>query len=99
MENMPEQNQKKNNTGYTKYILVWFTLIILTGLTVSLAGMDLGRITVATALLIASIKSSLVLSVFMHLKSEQKAFKVFVLVALFFIVVSFVLLFSDYSSY
>jgi len=99
MENIPEQNQKKNNTGYTKYILVWFALIILTGLTVSLAGMDLGRITVATALLIASIKSSLVLSVFMHLKSEQKAFKVFVLVALFFIVVSFVLLFSDYSSY
>jgi cytochrome c oxidase subunit 4 len=71
--------------------------MILTTVTVAIAGMDIGRFTVATALVIASIKAYLVLSVFMHLRSEGKTFIVFVLVALFFLGISFVLLFSDYS--
>lgn len=83
--------------GYGIYILVWLGLLTLTGITVAVAGINLGGLTVATALIIASIKSYLVLTIFMHLRVEQTAFKVFVIVALFFIIVSFVLLFSDYS--
>jgi len=69
----------------------------LTAVTVAVAGMDIDRFTVATALIIASVKAYLVLTIFMHLRSESKAFVVFVLVALFFLGISFVLLFADYS--
>jgi len=83
--------------GYGIYILVWLGLLTLTGVTVAVAGISLGGLTIATALIIASIKSYLVLTIFMHLRIEQTAFRVFVIVALFFLVVSFVLLFADYS--
>lgn len=83
--------------SYGVYILVWLGLLALTALTVTVAGINLGGLTVTTALLVASVKSYLVLKIFMHLGAEQKVFKIFVIVALFFIVVSFVLLFSDYS--
>lgn len=83
--------------GYGIYLLVWLSLLALTAVTVTVAGINFGGLTVATALLVASVKSYLVLKIFMHLGAEQKAFKVFVLVALLFIIISFVLLFSDYS--
>lgn len=83
--------------GYGIYFIVWLGLLALTALTVSVAGINFGGLTVTTALLVASIKSYLVLKIFMHLGAEQKAFKVFVIVALIFIIISFVLLFSDYS--
>jgi cytochrome c oxidase subunit 4 len=53
------------------YVLVWVGLLLLTGITVSLAGMDLGRLSVAAALIIAGVKSALVLNFFMHLKYEK----------------------------
>jgi cytochrome c oxidase subunit 4 len=96
MENQDSHIEHKP-LGYGIYLLVWLGLLALTALTVTVAGINFGGLTVTTALLVASIKSYLVLRVFMHLGSEQKAFKVFVIVALFFIIISFVLLFSDYS--
>lgn len=89
----------ENTHSYGKYVLVWLALLTFTGITVAVAGINLGALTVATALIIASIKTYLVLTIFMHLKLEQKVFKIFVIVAVFFLCVSFVLLFSDYSFY
>ncbi|MBZ0198487.1 MAG: cytochrome C oxidase subunit IV family protein [Ignavibacteriaceae bacterium] len=83
--------------SYGIYILVWLGLLALTVVTVTVAGLNFGALTVGTALLIASVKSFLVLKIFMHLNVEQKVFKVFVGVALLFIVISFALLFADYS--
>jgi len=83
--------------SYGIYILVWLGLMALTALTVVIAGMNIGRFTVVTALVIASFKAYLVLTIFMHLRSETKTFLVFVIVALLFLGISFVLLFSDYS--
>jgi cytochrome c oxidase subunit 4 len=54
------------------YVWVWAALIILTGVTVSVAGMNLGRLSIAVALIIAAFKSGLVLNYFMHLKYEKK---------------------------
>jgi len=87
----------EHSHGYGIYVLVWLGLLTLTGLTVAVAGINIGGFTVATALIIASVKAYLVLIIFMHLRSESKMFRVFVLVALFFLVISFILLFSDYS--
>ena len=58
------------NKNYQIYILVWLWLLILTGLTVSMAGMNLGRLSILIVLAIAAFKSGLVLSYFMHLKYE-----------------------------
>ncbi len=58
------------NRKYQTYILVWLGLVILTGITVSMAGMDLGLLSIIIVLAIAAIKSGLVLSYFMHLKYE-----------------------------
>ncbi|MEJ2494006.1 MAG: cytochrome C oxidase subunit IV family protein [Ignavibacteriaceae bacterium] len=95
---MNEKNvQSEHSHGFGIYILVWLGLLALTGLTVAAAGLDIGRFTVATALIIASAKAYLVLTIFMHLRSESKTFKIFVIVALFFLAISFILLFADYS--
>jgi len=87
----------EHSHSYGIYILVWLGLMALTALTVVIAGMNIGRFTVVTALIIASFKAYLVLTIFMHLRSETKTFLVFVIVALLFLGISFVLLFSDYS--
>jgi cytochrome c oxidase subunit 4 len=87
----------EHSHGYGIYILVWLSLMALTAITVAVAGMDIGRFTVATALTIAAFKAYLVLTIFMHLRSETKTFAVFVIVAILFLGISFVLLFSDYS--
>ena len=89
----------KHTHSYGIYILVWLVLVALTGLTAAIAGINFGRLSIVVAILIAVIKSYLVLTEFMHLKSEQRTFKVFIFVALFFILVSLTLLFSDYSFY
>ncbi len=87
----------ENSHGYGIYVLVWLGLLALTGLTVAVAGINIGGFTIASALIIASVKAYLVLTIFMHLRSESKVFRVFVLVAAFFLIISFILLFSDYS--
>ena len=99
MENNHEEHLEHaaHKPGYGVYILVWLALMALTGITVAVAGINFGGLTIATALIIASIKTYLVLIIFMHLRSESPTFKVFVAVAVLFLVISFILLFSDYS--
>jgi len=99
MEHNHEENLEntQHNHSYGIYILVWFALMALTGITVAVAGINFGGLTIATALLIASVKTYFVLTIFMHLKSESKTFRLFVGVAILFLLISFVLLFSDYS--
>ncbi len=54
---------------YTRNLLV---LLILTAITVAAAGFNFGSANVVIALLIASIKASLVALFFMHLRWEKK---------------------------
>lgn len=96
---MNEHNTHTAQVSYSIYVFVWMALLALTGLTVAVAGMNIDGFTVATALIIASAKAYLVLTIFMHLKSESKTFKLFVFIALLFLLIAFVLLFSDYSFY
>jgi cytochrome c oxidase subunit 4 len=83
--------------SYGNLILLWLGLLALTGLTVGLAGIDLGRWVIVTALVIASVKSSLVLNVFMHLKFEDRLFRIFLAVALATLAIFFTLTFFDYA--
>jgi cytochrome c oxidase subunit IV len=93
------KTNSEHTHSYSIYFLVWLALITLTGLTAAVAGINFGKLSVVVAIVIAMVKSYLVLTEFMHLKMEQKAFKVFIFVALLFLTISFTLLFTDYSFY
>jgi cytochrome c oxidase subunit 4 len=82
---------------YGTYVMIWFGLIMLTGLTITVAGLHLGAFSVMTAILIAGIKSGLVLYYFMHLKYEDSVFKIMLMLAVITMVVIMVLTFADVS--
>lgn len=67
---------------YRTFALIWGALMILTGVTVAVAQVDLGAWNIWVALGIATFKSSLVVAIFMHLKYEHWLFKVSLLIAL-----------------
>jgi cytochrome c oxidase subunit IV len=85
--------------SYGQYFLIWLGLLALTIITVALGGINLGDWVVITALTIASIKTLLVLNIFMHLKFEERVFRVFVLVAGVTMAIFIILIFSDYAFY
>jgi len=88
--------EEVRKTRYKTYALVWMILVILTGMTLSAAGMELGGWTVLIALTIAGTKSGLVLNYFMHLKSERLLiFKVILPLVLAVFLVFIILTFSD----
>ena len=81
---------------YRTYILVWVGLVILTGTTLSVAGMNLGGWTVFIALAIAGTKSGLVLNYFMHLRSEKLLiFRVIIPLVMAVFLVFILLTFAD----
>ena len=59
---------------YSFYFKILLALIVLTILTVAVTSVELGPLTVAVALLIAGVKSTLVLLYFMHLKFDNKIY-------------------------
>jgi cytochrome c oxidase subunit IV len=93
----PEDHQPHEPVSYGRYILIWLGLMALTGATVTFAGMNLGRWVIITALTIAAIKSSLVLNIFMHLKFEERIFRIFVLIAMVTFIIFISLTFFDYA--
>ena len=82
---------------YGMYILVWLSLLALTSITVTIAGIDLGSYTLLVALLIAAVKSALVINIFMHIKFDEPIFKVFLILSGLTLVVILGLTFLDYS--
>ena len=62
-------------TTYGIYFIIWLGLLVFTGLTVTLAGINLGNLSIIAILVIASLKSSMVLYIFMHLKYESRFIK------------------------
>ena len=68
--------------GYGIYLVTWMALLALTTLTVTVAGMQLGRISILVAIVVAAIKATVVTFFFMHLREERTSLKVMVLVCL-----------------
>ena len=89
--------QGEHGLSYGTAVLIWFGLLALTGITVSLSGINLGRWIIITALCIAATKTMLVLNNFMHLKFEDRVFRIFVMVAVLTLTVFIVLTFFDYA--
>jgi len=77
---------KEHGSGTGTYILVCAALLVLTVITVAVSYVHLGTMNVVVALLIASVKASLVALFFMHLRYESGLVWGFALTPLFFLV-------------
>jgi cytochrome c oxidase subunit 4 len=91
MNNNKINHSDDHSPGYGMNVLIWMSLLGLTALTVAIAGIDLGSYTLLVAMIIAAIKSILVINVFMHIKFDDSIFKVFLLVTLIILAVVFAL--------
>jgi cytochrome c oxidase subunit IV len=58
--------------AYKTYIYTWVGLLVLTALTVTMADLNLGRVSILVVIAIAAAKSTLVLLFFMHLLTERR---------------------------
>ncbi len=56
---------------FAVYVRVFVTLLVLTVITVWIAGIDFGAMNIVVAMIIASIKATVVALFFMHLKYED----------------------------
>lgn len=92
---MEKGHEREGLVPYTTYVLIWLALLVLTVLTVTVAGMHIKGLSVITALFIASAKSTLVLNIFMHLKYERSFFRVIILIVIVTIAIFIGLTFLD----
>jgi cytochrome c oxidase subunit 4 len=90
-----EHDSQHEPMGYGVYVLTWLTLLLLTSITTTAAGLNFGQLSVFVALVIAAIKATIVVYLFMHLKYESKLFHVMVFVVLVTLVIFIGLTFTD----
>ncbi|WP_347838825.1 cytochrome C oxidase subunit IV family protein [uncultured Draconibacterium sp.] len=81
---------------YRLYAIVLVALLALTFASIGITEIELGEFTVAGALLLAGIKSVLVLIYFMHLKYDKPYIKIMVAFVFLIFVVVIVITFLDY---
>ena len=66
-------------TSNKTYIIVWLALMVMTAITVYVSYINFGILNIVIALVVASIKASIVALYFMHLKFEDSITWVFAL--------------------
>jgi len=91
MSNEITNKEHSHSQGYGYNILIWLTLLSLTCVTVAVAGLDLGPYILLAAMLVAGIKSALVINIFMHIKFDDPIFKAFFALIIAVLIVIFVL--------
>jgi len=80
-------------------VAIWLALLVGTALTVGAAYVDLGPFNVVVALAIASIKATLVVLFFMHVKyTHEKLTKMVIATAIFFFLILLALSMADYGT-
>jgi cytochrome c oxidase subunit 4 len=81
------------------YLTIGVTLLILTGVTVLAATVNLGPFNAVVALAIATIKALLVVLFFMHVKyTSEKMTRMVLLAGVFWLLLLLFLTLSDYGS-
>lgn len=88
-------NGQHEPLGYGFLTLVWAGLMACTVLTVAVAKVDLGFLNIIVALAVASLKASLVVFFFMHLKYENTLIKTMVLTAFVILAIAIGFTFLD----
>lgn len=95
---MSEQEHSEHIVPPGIYATIITTLLILTGLTVFAAFVDLGRFNIVVALAIATIKATLVVLFFMHAKYVPQRTKLVIISGIFWLALLLLMTLSDYVS-
>ena len=93
---MSKNDEKHHIVPYKTFLLVLLALLAFTFISIGVTSYDLGPVTVLTALLLATFKTILVLTYFMHLKYDVKMFGILVAAVLAVIGVVIFITFLDY---
>ena len=80
----------------TVYYAIFATLLVLTGVTVAVAYIDLGRMNTVLALAIAGFKAIIVVLFFMHVKYSTRLVKLTLMAGMYWMGILLVLTLSDY---
>jgi cytochrome c oxidase subunit IV len=80
------------------YLAIFATLMVLTGVTVAVAYVNLGQFNKVVALGIAAFKATLVVLYFMHVKYASRLVQLFAVTGIFFLFILLSLTMIDYSS-
>jgi cytochrome c oxidase subunit IV len=80
------------------YVLIFATLMVLTAITVAVAYVNLGQFNKVVALSIASVKATLVILYFMHVKYSSRLTKLVVVLGFFFLFILLGLTMADYAT-
>jgi len=78
------------------YYAIFATLMVLTGVTVGVAYIDLGRLNTVAAIVIACFKALIVVLYFMHVKYSTRLIKLTVIAGLYWMGIIFALTLGDY---
>lgn len=81
---------------YKTYGLVLLLLLILTTVSVLVTQIELTKWSTVVALIIAGAKSTFVLAIFMHLKFDQRIYKLMAVLIVLFLGAVIVITFLDY---
>ena len=78
------------------YYAIFAMLMVLTGITVAVAYIDLGRLNTVAAIAIACFKAMIVVLYFMHVKYSTRLIKLTVIAGLYWMGIIFALTLGDY---
>ena len=95
---MSEQEHTEHIVSPGTYLAIILTLLALTGITVFAAFVDLGRFNIVVALLIATIKATLVVLIFMHAKYAPERTKLVIIAGIFWLALLLFMTLSDYAT-
>ena len=93
---MASEEHRQHVIASSVYVGIWAILMVLTGLTVFASYIEMGDFNIVVALVIATIKATLVVLFFMHLYYSSKLTKVTVIAAIFFLFLLLALSLTDY---
>ena len=93
---MSENKDKPHIVPYKTFLMVLLALLVFTFISIGVTSYDLGPLTVLTALLLATLKTVLVLTYFMHLKYDVKMFAMLAAAVMLLIGVVIFITFLDY---
>ncbi len=88
-------HSKHEDHGIGRYVAVFVALLVLTGVTVWTGNMDFGDFNIVIAMIIATVKASLVVLFFMHLWDEGPVNRLIFVVSLVFVGVMMAFTFGD----
>jgi cytochrome c oxidase subunit 4 len=98
MHGTPQDNEYTHVVPAKIYVGIWAALMAFTLITVQASFAELGPFNIVIALLIATIKGTLVVLFFMHLRYSPKLTMVAVIASVFWLGILFALTMTDYLS-